>query len=136
MACKYVIAMNGQVVVERWTGTVTRDELVTHKKQQACDPSINTGASVLSDCTRAVFSLSPDEVSELAEMERNPDSNSKIHRYAFLVSKDAYDKARQFSYQVGDYPKRVIIFNSLDTASLWLGLDSLAVRELMDSIAS
>ena len=134
MPCKYVIASDGKSVVERWTGTVSRDELMMHKKQQVCDPLIKEGASVLSDCTLAVFAVSPDEISEIAAMDKDPGRNSKITRYAFLVNDDTYDRARQFSDQVNKGGKSVIIFNSVDIASIWLGLDLLTVRGLMDSI--
>jgi len=134
MPCNYVIAMDGRIVVERWTGRVVRDELMAHKKQLFDDPSIKAGASVLSDCTRAVIAISPDEIGEISVMDQGSNNNVKISRYAFLVNSEAYDRARQFSDQVNKYRKSVIIFNSLDVASLWLGLDLPAVRKLMDSI--
>jgi hypothetical protein len=134
MPCRYLVALDGKVVLERWTGTVTRHELMTHKQQQVDDPSIKLAASVLSDCTGAVFAIAPEEISALSAMDKDPDSTLKIRRYAFLVNNDTYDKARQFSDQVNQYGKSVIIFNSLDVAASWLGLDALRVRELMGNI--
>lgn len=135
MSCKYVVAMDGNVVVERWTGTVARHELMTHKKQQVYDRAIKAGASVLSDCTRAVFAIAPNEISEISAMDTEPRNKLKIRRYAFLVNNDTYDRVRQFSDQVNEYGKSVIIFNSLDVAAVWLGLDALTVRGLLDSIS-
>lgn len=135
MPCKYVIAMDGKLVVELWTGTVTLDELLAHKKQQTYDPAINADASLLADCTRAVFAISPDAIGQLSEMENDPQNRSKIRRYAFLVSNDVYDRAKQFSDRIKKYGKSGIIFNSLAIASTWLGIDQLKARELMDSIA-
>ena len=132
MPCKYVIAMDGAVVVERWTGAVTLDELMAHKQQQFLDPSIKEGASVLSDCTRAAFEISADAISELSAMENDPHNKPKIRRYAFLVGNDARDKAQQFADQVDDSKKSVIIFNSLYVASAWLGMDLPKVRELIE----
>jgi hypothetical protein len=126
--------MDGKVVVERWTGTVARQELMTHKQQQVKDPSIGVGASVLSDCTDAVFAIAPDEISEISAMDTDPGNALRVRRYAFLVNNDAYDLARQFSDQVNQHGKSVIIFNSIDVAASWLGLDSPRVRELMASI--
>ena len=136
MPCKYVIAMDGNVVVELWTGTVTFDELMAHKKQLICDSAINAGASVLSDCTRAVFAISPDAISELSEMENDPHNRPRIRRYAFLVRNDVYDRAQQFAHRVDKYGKSVIIFNSLEVACTWLGIDLLKTRELMDSFGA
>jgi len=132
MPCKYVIAMDGDVVVERWTGTVTLAELMAHKRQQALDPSIKAGASVLSDCTRATIAMSPEAISELSAMDNDAANKPKIAQYAFLVSSDAYSKAQQFANQVNQYGKSVIIFNSLEVASTWLGMDPLKVRELIE----
>lgn len=135
MPCKYVIAMDGTVVLERWTGTVDRHELMTHKMQQAGDPAIKQGAAVLSDCRSAVFAIAPSDVSELSAMEQDPSNRSKVSRYAFLVNNDIYPTASRFSDQVNSQGKCVIIFNSLDVAAVWLGLDSVTVRKLMDATA-
>jgi hypothetical protein len=134
MPCEYVVAMDGKVVIERWTGIVDRHELIRHKEQQVSDPSIAPGASVLSDCTKAVFAIAPSEIGGIAAMDKDPGVNSKVNRYAFLVNNDVYDMARQFSDQVNNYGKSVIIFNSLDVAALWVGLDASTVRKLMDGI--
>jgi hypothetical protein len=134
MPCEYVVAMDGKVVIERWTGTVDRHELMRHKKQQVSDPSIRAGASVLSDCTGAVFAIAPSEIGEISAMDKSPGDGSKVSRYAFLVNNDVYDIARHFSDQVNNFGKSVIIFNSLDVAALWVGLDAPTVRKLMDGI--
>lgn len=134
MPCKYVITSDGRTVVEQWTGTVSRHELMAHKKQQARDPSIKEDASVLADCTRAVFALSPEDVSAISAMDTGSHRDSKITRYAFLVNDDTYDKARQFSEQVNKGGKNVIIFNSLEVAAIWLGLDLPTARALIASI--
>jgi hypothetical protein len=134
MPCKYAIAAHGLLVVERWTGTVAHEELLAHKAQQFRDPSIKAGASVLSDCTDAVFSISLEAIGKLSEMENNPEFQPKIRRYAFLVNNDVYARAQQFADRVNKYGKSVIIFNSLDVACLWLGIDALKLRDLMASI--
>ena len=133
MPCKYVIKMDGKVVVERWEGTVTLDELMAHKQQQVFDPSIKEGASVLSDCTGATFQISPDAIGKLSAIDNDPDARKKIARYAFLVNRDTYDRAQQFSNQVNRDGKSVIIFNSLNVACTWLGIDPLEVREALES---
>ena len=119
MPCKLVLARDGTVVLEQWTGRVSLEELVGHKTSLANNLSLKAGASLLSDCTRASFELSPDAITKLSEMENDPNSDTRIKRYAFLVSEDDYDKAQQFSNAVKKYGKAVIVFNSLDVASTW-----------------
>jgi len=134
MPCTYMVALDGKVVIERWTGTVTGQELMAHKLQQVGDPSIKLGASVLSDCTGAAFAIAPSEIRELSAMDQDPKSTLKVRRYAFLVNNDTYDKARSFSDQINKTGKSAIIFNSLDVAASWLGLEAPQVRALMDRI--
>lgn len=131
MPVDYVMAMDGEIVLELWTGTVTLEELMAHKRGQFSNPSIKSGASVLSDCRRAEFEISPDDVSKLSEMENDPRGKSTIARYAFLVDNDTYERAQMFAEQVNRQGKSVIIFNSLDVAAVWLGMDSMKVRDLL-----
>jgi len=134
MPCKYALAMDGNVVIERWTGTITYDELMTHKTQQLGDPSIKANASVLSDCTRAVIEIPLGAIDQLSEIDNHADRSSKISRYAFLLNPDVYDRAQRFADRVSQSGKRVLIFNRLDAACKWLGLDPLKARELIDGM--
>ena len=90
---------------------------------------------MLSDCTRAAFDISPDAVGQLSDMEAGHEREPNITRYAFLVRADAYEKARQFAKEVGRYGQTVVIFNSMDAASVWLGMDVSKVNALIESIA-
>lgn len=136
MPCNYFIAMDGHAVVELWTGAVSLDELAAHKQRLFSDPSIQAGASVLSDFTRAEIQISPDGVRRLSAMDVDSPGNSAIHRYAFLVNYDVYDKAQLFAEEVNKHGKSVIIFNSLEVAATWLGMDLVEIREILQSIAN
>lgn len=103
-----------------------------HKTQLANNADVKAGASVLSDCRFANFEMLPDAVINLAQMENDPASDSRIARYAFLVPDDVYDMARQFAAEVEKYGKTVIIFNSLNVAATWLGMSVADVLELQD----
>ena len=135
MPCKYLIAMDGIAVVELWTGEVTLDELIAHKQRLSRDPSIKAGASVLSDFTRATIEISPDGVRKLSEMDNDARGNAAISRYAFLVDYDVYDEAQLFADEVNSHGKSVIVFNSLELAATWLGMDFEKVREILQSVA-
>lgn len=135
MSCKYVIARDGAIVLEHWTGTVTLAEMIEHKTHLAKELSLKPNASVLSDCRRATFEIPPDAISKLAEMEDDRYINSPITRYAFLVSDDVYDRAQQFVREVQKYGKTVIVFNSLDVAAVWLGMAPSEVIALEKNIA-
>jgi hypothetical protein len=46
---------DGELVLERWTGTVTHEELIAHERAQIRDPAIKPGAVMLVDATLARF---------------------------------------------------------------------------------
>jgi hypothetical protein len=50
------------------------------------------------------------------------------------VSDLDYDKARQFADRVKEYGKTVIVFNTLETALMWLGIDRREGLALMKSL--
>jgi hypothetical protein len=127
--------MDGNAVVELWTGEVTLDELIAHKQRLSRDSSIKAGASVLSDFTRATIEISPDGVRRLSEMDNDARGDAAISRYAFLVDYDVYDKAQLFADEVNSHGKSVIVFNSLELAATWLGMEFEKVREILQSVA-
>jgi len=134
MPCKYAIAMDGQLVVEQWSGTLTYDELVAHKTRLSRDPSMRADASVLTDCRGCEIQISPETIDKLSEIDNDPEGNSRVGRYAFLVNRDVYERVQRFSNQIARSGKRALIFNHLDAACQWVGIDPAKVRELIDSI--
>ncbi len=134
MPCKYVIVNDGEVVLELWAGSMTLEELMAHKQQQMSDSAIKPGAAVLADCRRADVRIPPEAIGQLSEMEGGPRGKSAIGRYAFLVSEDAYDRALQFADQAAGHGKSVIVFNSLEVAAIWLGIDYETVLKHLESI--
>ncbi len=134
MPCNYVIARDGAVVLELWTGTVSLTELTGHKTHLANEVDLRPGASVLSDCRRAEFEFSPEAIGDLANMENDPASDARIARYAFLVPDEVYAMARQFADKVEGFGKTVIVFNSLDVAATWLGMELSEVLALQERL--
>jgi hypothetical protein len=131
MPCKYAIAMDGQLVVEQWSGTLTYDELVAHKTQLSRDPSMQAAASVLTDCRGCEIQISPETIDKLSQIDNDPESNSRVGRYAFLVNRDVYERVQRFSNQIARSGKSALIFNRLEAACQWLGIEPTHVRELI-----
>ena len=134
MPVKYLILENGYLVLERWTGNVTHQELLTHKMLLAEEPGIEQGASVLSDCSNARFETEAERVQEISAVDSHP-NQARIGRYAFLVSRDAYDRMQMFSAQMGKQGKTTIVFASLDIACKWLGIDTEEIRGHLKTIS-
>lgn len=134
MPNNYVVLNDGRVVVEFWTGQVTHDELLAHEQRHLSDPSIQAGASVLVDAERAQFGSTVEEVKEVADLYGHVIGRLKVGRIALLVNRETYQRALVFLKEVEGYGVKVIVFNSLDIACTWLGLDVNVARKQLRSL--
>lgn len=137
MPVKYVVLNQGTMVVELWTGTISHDEVLAHERRHLSDSSIARGASVLVDATSASFETTPEAVHEVTDLYRRFGEKLRVGSSAILVNASAYDRARLYERQATDLGVRVILFNSLDVACVWLGIDvTVASTELKKLRAS
>ena len=134
MPCSYRVVGNGSLVIERWSGAVTHEELIAHKRQLALEPSIRKGAAVLTDCRAAAFATPVNMLHEVAAVDGDPANHTRIGRYAFLVEEPAYERAQLFASQVSRYGVTVIVFTSLSVACQWLGVDAVDVQALITAM--
>jgi hypothetical protein len=123
MPVEYVVLNQGALVLELWTGTISHDELLAHERRHLSDSSIARGASVLVDATSASFETTPEAVHEVTDLYRRSGEKLRVGKSAILVNESAYDRARLYERQAADLGVRVILFNSLDVACTWLGID-------------
>jgi 3',5'-cyclic AMP phosphodiesterase CpdA len=97
------------------------------------------GASVLVDATSASFETTPEAVHEVTDLYRRSGEKLRVGSSAVLVNASAYDRARLYERQATDLGVRVILFNSLDVACVWLGIDvmvaSTELKKLRASIS-
>jgi len=123
MPVEYVVLNQGTLVVELWTGTISHDEVLAHERRHLSDSSIARGASVLVDATSASFETKPEAVHEVTDLYRRSGKKLRVGNSAVLVNASAYDRARLYERQATDLGVRVILFNSLYVACVWLGID-------------
>jgi hypothetical protein len=129
----YVVLGDGELVLERWTGSVTHEELIAHERAQIRDPAIKPGAVMLVDATRARIETPLEAVHELSDLYAD-DSERRIAKCAMLVNGDTYEQAQLFAAQAAKLGMSIIVFNLIDTACLWLGIDRDTTRAQLDSI--
>ncbi|THJ23677.1 MAG: hypothetical protein CAF44_001695 [Nitrospira sp. CG24D] len=134
MPNNYAVLNSGSVVVEFWTGPVTHEELLAHERRHLSDPSVKPGAAVLVDAERAHFGTTIDEVKELADLYGQVIGRLKVGRIALLVNRETYERALVFLKEVEGYGVKVIVFNSLDIACTWLGLDVNVARTQLQTL--
>jgi hypothetical protein len=123
MPNNYAVLNEGSAVVELWTGPVTHEELLAHERRHLSDPLIKAGASALVDAERAQFGTTVEQVKDIAALYGQTIGRLKVGRMALLVNKETYERALVFLKEVEGYGVKVIVFNSLDIACTWLGLD-------------
>lgn len=124
----YAVLNNGSVVVEFWTGQVSQEEVLAHERLHLSDPLIKAEASVLIDAQRAHFGTTVEEIKKISDLYGQVNGKLKVSRMALLVNHDTYERALVFLKQVEGYGVKVIVFNSLDIACTWLGLDAHVAR--------
>jgi hypothetical protein len=123
MPVEYVVLNQGALVLELWTGTISHGEVLAHERRHLSDSSIARGVSVLVDATSASFETTPEAVHEVTDLYRRSGEKLRVGKSAVLVNESAYDRARLYERQAADLGVRVILFNSLDVACVWLGID-------------
>jgi hypothetical protein len=140
MPVEYVVLNQGTMVVELWTGTISHDEVLAHERRHLSDSSIARGACVLVDAINASFETTPEAVHEVTDLYRRFGEKLRVGKSAVLVNESAYDRARLYERQAADIGIPVILFNSLDVACVWLGIDvttaSTEIKKLRAGLAS
>lgn len=135
MPVTYDVIEDGTVVLEYWSGKVTRDDLVAHENQHLADPRIKIDASVLVDARAAHFEVTPEKVRDTVNgLYANYRRPLNIKKCALLVNDLTYSLARAYEKNAGPYGIRVIAFSSLDIACTWLGLDTKLVGSHLEKI--
>ena len=134
MPVEYVVLNQGALVLELWTGTISHDEVLAHERRHLSDSSIARGASVLVDAASASFETMPEAVHEVTDLYRRSGEKLRVGKSAVLVNESAYDRARLYERQATDLGVRVILFNSLDIACAWLGIDVTTVCKELEKL--
>jgi hypothetical protein len=129
MPVEYVVLNQGALVVELWMGTISHEEVLAHERRHLSDSSIAHGASVLVDANNASFETTPEAVHEVIDLYRRSGEKLRVGKSALLVNRQAYDRARLYERQATDLGVRVILFNSLNVACTWLGVDVTTVHK-------
>ena len=135
MTAKYVVVDDGRLVIERWVGMITHAEFVSHVKQKLQDESIAFGAKVLADVRAAEFpETTLDLIHEIADLYDKADNKTSITTYAAVFSGTDFDMAKSWEAQSRQHGVNTIVFNNLEVACIWLGIDLKEAQALLDSI--
>lgn len=130
---RYEVMEGGKLVLEIWNGDISRGDVESHSRKHLADVRVAPGAAVLADARSANFGLAPNDVQHVVDgLYAGRQGRMKIGKCALLVNDRTYDLARAYESSAAKYGVTVIIFNSLDVACAWLGVDSEMVLKQMD----
>ena len=122
--------------VEVWDGEVSAEQARRHIEQLAADPQWAQSRRIVTDLTSMAPESrpTPEQVADLAK--------AFLQELAYLVgdvkwsviADRTFDDALGFGAHVKHEVRRMIVFNSLATASVWLGLDPGDVQPVIDDL--
>lgn len=135
MAVTYDVILEGRMVLEYWSGKVTRDDVVEHERRHLADPRIILGASVLIDANEAYFGIAEKEVREIMDsLYGSFPRPLRIKKCALLVNSQTYPLAQAYEKEGITYGISAIAFSNLAIACTWLGLDAKIVESHLERI--
>ena len=116
-----------------WDGEVTAAQRNAHISAIAADPEWGAGALLLTDLTSVAEASrpTPAEVLEAASsFVEHVAAQVRNAKWA-MVAGETFAHAQRFSAYVEEAVQRLIVFNELDTACTWLGVDVAEVRSVV-----
>lgn len=135
MPVKYLTANDGQLVVERWVGAISRAELVSHGQRQHEDGAIASGAKVFVDARLAEFPEATfDLAQELWDLNGTADRKGRTSMCAAIFRGEDFDRAKEWETRARASGLNAIVFRSLEVACTWLGTDPAETEALLDCI--
>ncbi len=125
MSIRYHIDQNIGITFSRWEGLITADEFLAHAQRLLSDPAWPPRNGLhLTDLRYGRLDASLDEAT-IENMARMYGTHPMIVSVKMaIVANEEFAKASIFEHILLQYRPSVIVFNSLDTACTWLGLDT------------
>jgi hypothetical protein len=122
------------IIVSVWDGDVTFDELRDLIRRQLADPDWPGGRLGLTDArtARGVSAITDDEICEIAAMYRTQQAKISGVRYARVGQ--GTQGVLKFQKAMGPSGPATLVFDDLDDACEWLGIDVADVQPMLDDL--
>lgn len=135
MAISYGVIQNGSIVLQYWTGSVTRDDIIVQQHDCLSDPRIKPNTSVLIDATETLFGLTPEKMRDIVNVLFSTALHSPtIKNFVLLVNPLTYRLAHVQEATAHLYGTPVRAFTSLHEACACLELDTKMVTSQLERI--
>jgi hypothetical protein len=122
--------------VSVWDGDVTTEDRRQHMAALASDPRWGARGLLLTDLTGISATRRPsakDVLEAAAEFSEKLADNVRNAQWA-IVAGETFVLAQRFGSYLEEEVRRLIVFNDLDTACRWLGVDAAHARVLIDEL--
>jgi hypothetical protein len=125
MSIVYRIRKEEDLTLVLWDGVVTADDFLAHVRRLTSDAEWPPpGRLHLADLRiTSLDATMDDSILETAADYYGSHSHKLAKMKAAIVAREAFKKAVAFERLVSRYGVTAIVFNSLDTACTWLGVD-------------
>ena len=135
MPVTYAIVDDGRLVIERWVGTIAQAEFLSHERGKLQDTSIVSGAKVLADARTAEFSeTTTDLIEQVAGLYDHPDLRGRIATHAAVFGGKDFGMAKAWETELRRHGVNTIVFNNLEVACIWLGIDPAETQKQLDAL--
>ena len=109
------------------------EEFIEHERRQLLDPKIPSAPQVVVDISRASFepSIEEKEIQQVVDLYQHHRDKAAGARVAIVAGKE-FERASLFGRLAEREKINVIVFNTITTACVWLGVNEPEVREWVD----
>ncbi len=131
MGIRYFFDKEKGIGYSCWSGTVTAGELLEQTRRKVVNPDWPPSSRrVLADLRYATVGAGFDRelVGQIVKLYMEHAETVQNLRAA-IVANGLFERAKLFEQLVSGYSPAVIVFNNLDTACVWLGIDVQAAVE-------
>ncbi len=135
MPIAYTVAHGGKLVVEVWTGNIAKRDLFAHHEKYLNDPRILADRSEFVDITRAVGpNIGTEEIEQFVDAYRTHAAKMINTNIAIVASGKGFDQALMYERLSTPHLITVVVFNEIDTACTWLGVDETEIRGMINDV--
>ena len=125
MPVEYTIYENEHYVYAKAIGVLTPEDIVDYVNKLHQEPALKSGFKELFDVR--YISKSEVTIESFQKIIKEAIADNKrnyMNRLAIVVSAiDSFDRAKHYEKSLPADKETVIVFNMLDTAKIWLGMD-------------
>ena len=136
MAIAYRCDTATGVGVEVWDGDITVDQARQHVQTLAADPHWSASRRLVTDLTGISAESRPtaEAIAQLADVFLQQLAYRVGDVKWSVIADHTFDEALGFGGRIRHEVRRMIVFNNLASACVWLGLDHNEVRPAIDEL--